>query len=1076
MTVTPRSNLFVSVASLLRGLALWLVFAMAFVPSSGLAQATPISTGNAPTANQDETITLSPFVIDSKAETGWVATQTLAGSRMKTDFKDLATPIEVMTKDFLDDLGLNNFTQALRYSTSTEGREDVVTGEGFSPGLFQGGPGEGTPAGRVRGLAAATLSRDFFEGYMPTDNYNVERITIARGPNAILFGLGSPAGIVDVSSKRGDLRRNSVGTELQWSSENSKRSAIDLNRVLLKDRLALRLDAMSEKEMTHVKPNMHRQDRIYGAITARPFKRTTLNLNAEAVRLTNIDTPRVLPSDGYTVWQNANRIAGSPYTTERPLFDNRTIPANIATANPIFARGGVPAVLLQNAGALSGNLQGWNNSVVVREAQSIPDPFNPYNAFDRFAFSVPDDKVVPFDVNTVGTSRSDRSRSNRVSAFLEHELAEKLFLELAYNRETYHVRMADAGGFPSAAPLVQVDANRFLPDGVTPNSNVGRYYIQGSALGREFWQDRQDARATMSYEFDAARRLKGASAWSRWLGRHRLAGLISRAETSARDQQVSRRFLDSALSITGTTMPTGSAGTGATGTGTRNWASSANRNFTTRTYIDEPRGSTAGTPFGPADGTWSLPDSSGRRVGAYLFDSPYATADGIKLVPGSGAAGSKAAVDSQMLAWQGYMWKERLVLLYGYRKDEAKSASLDPRYQTVDWSGLTPSAENAAFGVWGPTQSGITRTRGAILHVTDWASLGYSKSNTFQLNIGRFDPFGNEYPGASGVADGVSVNLNFFARRLTIRAERFTNTAGPTRAGNAGFNDPIRTQLFNLDTQVRTLDPSLPTINVGNGGFRDRGQPNYWVMNNTQSKGYELEVSWNPTPSWSFRANAAKQEVVESEIGTAWFAWIAARLPVWQSLSVPEGGKSSPTDANGNGRIDTWTWATAPMPSNIDSTRTTKQYYEELIVAQSLAFIQSVEGRQSVQARGLRANFIGQYRIAEGKFKGVFTNAALRFRGAPPIGFGTKTLPSGVLAYDLSQTIQGRSELITDLGFGYRGRLRAFGGLRYRTQLNVRNALGLDELLPVKALTTGAYVRYARVEPRTFVCTFGVDY
>ena len=1021
-------------------------------------------------------MTLSPFVIDAKAESGWVATQTLAGSRMKTEFKDLANPIEVMTKDFLEDLGLTNFDQALRYSTSTEGREDVVTGEGFSPGLFQGGPGEGTPAGRIRGLAAATLSRDFFEGYMPTDNFNLERITIARGPNAILFGLGSPAGIVDVSSKRGDLRRNVAGVELQWSSEDSRRSALDLNRVLFKDRLALRFDAMAEEEFMHVKPNLRRQDRLYGALTARPFKTTTLNLNFERARLAKIDAPRVLPSDGYSVWENANRITGSPYVTARPLFDNRTIPANIATANPIFARGGVPAVLLQNAGTLSGNLQGWNNSIVVREAQGIPDPFNPYNSFDRFAFSVPNDNVVPFDVNTVGTTRSDRSRSNRASLFLEQELTKTLFLELAYNQENYHVRMADAGGFPSAAPLVQIDANRFLPDGTTANPNAGRYYIQGAALGREFWQDREDLRATLSYEFDAARQLKTAANWARWLGRHRFASLLSRADTRARDQQVSRRFLDGAVAIPGVTMASGSAGTGATGTGTRNWASTANRNFTTRFYIDEPRGSHAGTPFGPADATWFFNDSAGRKVGAYLFDSPYTTADGIKLVPGSGAAGNKSQVDSQMFAWQGYFLQDRLVLLYGYRKDKAKGASLDPRYQTVDWSGLTPSAENADFGTWGPVQSGITRTRGAILHVTEWVTLGYSKSDTFQLNIGRYDPFGNEYPGASGEADGVSVNFGFFGRKLTFRAERFTNTAGPIRAGNAGFNDPLRTQFFNLENQIRTLDPSLPTINVGSGGFRDRGQPNYWVMNDTRAKGYELEVGWNPAPSWSFRANASKQEVVENNIGAAWFAWAAARLPVWQSLNVPEGGKSTPTDVNGDGRVGTWTWGTAPMPSNIDATRTVKQYYEELIVAQSLAFIQSVEGRQSAQARGWRGNLIGQYRVSEGSFKGLFTNAALRFRGPPTIGFGAKTLPNGVLAYDLNQTIKGKSEIISDLGLGYRGRLQPFGGLRYRAQLNVRNVLGSDDLLPVKALTTGEFVRYARVEPRTFVFTFAVEY
>ena len=1036
------------------------------------AQTPPPHNATVSAAGADEPVALSPFVIDAKAESGWVATQTLAGSRMKTDFKDLANPVEVMTKDFLEDLGLNNFSQALLYSTSAEGREDIVTEEGFSPGLFQGGPGDGTP-GRIRGLAAATLSRDFFEGYMPTDNYNLERITIARGPNAILFGLGSPAGIVDVSSRRGDLRRNLAGLELQWSSENSRRSALDLNRVLWKDRLALRFDALAEEEFTHVKPNLRRQDRLYGAVTARPFKTTTLNLNVERARLTKSDAPRVLPYDGYTLWENANLIAGSPYTTARPLFDNRTIPANIATANPIFVRGGAPAVLLQNAGSLTGNLQGWNNSVAVREPRGIPDPFNPYNSFDRFAFSVPNSNVTPLDVNTVGTTRSDRSRSIRASVFLEQELTKNLFLELAYNREDYHVRMADAGGYLSAAPLVQVDANRFLPDGVTANPNVGRYYIQSAAMSREFWQERSDMRATLSYEYDAARRLQGTAPWTRWLGRHRFAGLLARSGTEARDQQVSRRFLDSVVTFPGATMPSGSAGTGATGTGTRNWGGTANRNFTTRFYIDEPRGTFAQAPFGPADGTWFVTDSAGRKVGAYLFDSPYSTADGVRLVPSSGAAGSKAQLDSQMLAWQGYFLRNRLVLLYGYRKDKARSASLDLRYQTVDWSGLAPSAENAEFGGWGPAQSGLPRTRGAIVHVTDWATLGYNKSDTFQLNIGRFDPFGNEYPGASGVADGVSVNFGFFGRKLTLRAERFTNTAGPIRASNV--NEPLRTQLFNLEDRMRNLDPSLPTINVGSGGFRDRGQPNYWVMNDFRAKGYELEIGWNPTPSWSFRANAANQDVVEYKIGTAWFAWTAARLPVWQSLSVPEGGKSTPADLNGDGRIGTWTWATAPMPSNIDATRSVKQYYEELIVAQSLAFIQSVEGRQSPQARGWRGNLIGQYRVGEGKLRGLFANAALRFRGPPTIGFGAKTLPGGVLVYDLNQVIKGASEVIADLGLGYRGRWQALGGMRYRAQLNVRNVLGSDDLLPVKALSTGAHVRYARVEPRTFVFTFAVD-
>ncbi|MGC4081675.1 MAG: hypothetical protein QM736_06120 [Vicinamibacterales bacterium] len=51
---------------------------------------------------------------------------------------------------------------------------------------------------RVRGLSGADLTRDFFSTEHPgLDSYNTERIDISRGANAILFGLGSPAGIIN---------------------------------------------------------------------------------------------------------------------------------------------------------------------------------------------------------------------------------------------------------------------------------------------------------------------------------------------------------------------------------------------------------------------------------------------------------------------------------------------------------------------------------------------------------------------------------------------------------------------------------------------------------------------------------------------------------------------------------------------------------------------------------------------------------------------------------------------------------------------------------------------------------------
>lgn len=1052
--------------------------AFALVHSAVAQTAAPAAPSNPP---EDETYVLSPFTINAEKETGWVATESLSGSRMKTQIKDLAQPIEVMTMDFMQDLGVNNFEQALIYSTNIEGRNELTSGDGLGFGVFQ--PRNNT---RSRGLFGSTLSRNFFETAMPTDNYNLDRITIARGPNSILFGLGSPAGIVDVSLQRANLTRQAVRLEAQADSEKSRRSSVNLNVPIIKNKLGIRLAGMSEESVTDAKPNLDRQDRYYGVVTAQPFKSTTISIHGEKVNRMSNRAPRILPVDAYSLWLNANAVPGSLYTAPKPLFDNRTTgavnPANTAspatnvtitnagTFSPIFVRQGNPGVMLFGAGSLNGNFQSWNNAVEVREEQNQLAAFNPLNAFDRFNFNGPNE-IVALDENTFGMSRGQKLNSELFNAFLEQKLANNLYFEFAYNKEELDETTADSG---FGANTIKVDANQYLPGTSTPNPNAGRYYIQGRATGSQFWETREDWRATLSYEFDFGQKFENRIL--RWFGRHRLAGLVSNSQSTRRGHQLQRGLLD-AQTVTGVTLPTGSVGTTPT-SGTSQWATNGARDFQTRYYLGGENGNSAYHPFGDLFGTWALKDSAGNPMNVYLFDSPYTNANGWKLVrTGSGPEGSLVEADTKMLAWQGFFAKDRLVLLYGYREDEGKSASIDPIYQVRDFSGLYPTAEVAQFGAFGAPQTGITRTYGAVFHIFNWLSANLNQSDTFQLNIGRFDPFGNEYPGAQGEAKDIGLGVRLFDDRLIIRGSYYTNSGGPTRAGNQGFNDPIRDQLWNIEENMRLLNPGIETINLGSGGFRDKGRANYWVVFDAESEGYEVDLSYRPNRNWSFIFNAAKNTSVESNIGPEWIAWINQRLPVWQALSVPEGGITTPRDVNLDGTVGTWTWATAPWDRNNPLTsKTFKAYYEEDIVSQSLAFIEAVDGRGRDQGRKYRANFIADYNFTEGRLKGLGANIAFRYRSAPNLGYGVQTLPNGILAFDLDQPIEGTSEFITDFGIRYRSRLKAFGGINYRVQLNIRNLLDDVDLVPVKALTTGEYVSFSRVEPRVYQLTVTFDF
>lgn len=161
------------------------------------AQTAPDDTAKDP--NPDTVVVLSPFVVDSSADHGYQATNTLAGTRLRTSLKDLASPISVFTPELLKDIGATNVQDALRYSVNAENENE------FAPDDTEGESVASTTQNRVRGLAVGTPTRNFFKTNFRADTYNTERLTLASGPNAILFGIGSPAGTIDATLATADL-------------------------------------------------------------------------------------------------------------------------------------------------------------------------------------------------------------------------------------------------------------------------------------------------------------------------------------------------------------------------------------------------------------------------------------------------------------------------------------------------------------------------------------------------------------------------------------------------------------------------------------------------------------------------------------------------------------------------------------------------------------------------------------------------------------------------------------------------------------------------------------------------------
>lgn len=105
----------------------------------------PATTGSA-TEENEEVLILSPFVVSAEEDAGsYRATSTLAGSRIRTELRDVASPISVVTAKFLKDTASNNNQDLLTYTTSTE-----------VGGLFGTGAASATP--RASATAAPCCS------------------------------------------------------------------------------------------------------------------------------------------------------------------------------------------------------------------------------------------------------------------------------------------------------------------------------------------------------------------------------------------------------------------------------------------------------------------------------------------------------------------------------------------------------------------------------------------------------------------------------------------------------------------------------------------------------------------------------------------------------------------------------------------------------------------------------------------------------------------------------------------------------------------------------------------------------
>lgn len=431
---------------------------------------------------EGETIELSPFLVSADKDVGYVATNTLAGSRMNTELRDTAATIGVLTSEFLADVGATSLTEALEWGNNVQLSMSDEGAVGASPndnGFFNP-----SPRFRVRGILA-TVTRNYFEWDLPLDTYNVERIEEARGPNSILFGIGSAGGVINSSTKQAVTGRSFRRAEVATGSFGGYRGSFDVNQTTWNGRLAVRVNALHDHAgsfRTHAETNRRR---VHVAAKLNLSESTRLRFEYETGDNRDVIAGSAM-LDSLSPWLRAGRPT---YATN--------VAANAAVGVARYAAT-ARITYIGNNGML---INMANRNLGANQSLMITDP----------AIAVP-------EINAGGPGQQRNSNFNAFSGFVEHRFGPHLFLELAYN----HQESKSLAYQSSGATQLTFDPNLTLPTGAA-NPFGGSLMVDTTWLRR--WNIARSDNTRLS--------LSGERDFGRW-GNYRLAGLAEYEFRAAR--------------------------------------------------------------------------------------------------------------------------------------------------------------------------------------------------------------------------------------------------------------------------------------------------------------------------------------------------------------------------------------------------------------------------------------------------------------------------------------------------------------------------------------------------------------
>ncbi len=1054
-------------------------------PLIGLLALAPI--GLQAQDDTEEAFELSPFSVAADDDNGYVATTTLAGTRLKSQLKDLAGAIQIVTTEFLEDTSVTGTEDLFLYTTSTEA-------SGPDGNFGNGGAERRNPnSTRVRGLANPDRTRGYFLTDIGFDTYNTDRVAIAKGPNAILFGLGSPAGIVNNNLKQAKFE-DSNEIQLRYGSWDSFRMVMDFNRELIEDQLAVRIIGLNDDTKFKQKPAFEDDRRIYGAIHYRANEKTTLRANVEMGSITASRPNTSSPTSNIPSWVSTGMVTttgasgqsgfssfggnrNAQYIYDGPAAEQPSLgfDPDPATSGP----DGIRRTHFTHRNIEDENQSGFSNGVLTDE-----------NSW-----------VFPFRSRSLsGLDNTQDYSFDAVNITLEHRFNENAGIELSYDDQLYERFSRDRVG-----NNVNVDVSSFLPylvpDGVGGtreplNPNVGRPYVTMTENMRKAETERSATRLTGYYDLDFAEK----SDDMRWLGRHVFTGVITEQRREVLNYQNNY---------------------GSTITGEQEAVLEANRSrdFTSSSWDRRSQGKRYLGPAItgiPSSGTVAQGVLTGgtprlNEFQAWMYDSQadpivpghngaYRIVNSTLLLdPLTSASVDRQDIDSLAVTGQSYFLDNNLVATYGWREDDASSFR-DVADQTSDNIALldtlgvskTPdSTTKASVFSWGAVAH---LPRGMADNIGLDLSAHYGVSENFVPSPGRITILSQPHPDPAGETTEYGFSIGAFQGKFFLRVNKYETISLNQTDGSLGsasipnwerlFYNNVRNSLQEMELRdpdnpsqgywpnnINWADTyTLPPLGMrqafwnpvepdpspgGTPQVSDSPNSNVTGVSDFQSEGLEIDGVWNPNANWTFSFNAAQQEVKKTNVLQSYREYFDIREPQWLAM----GDLIARPNTYQN-----------EFPQTIYQRTRTVQWPRLLRETQQ-------EGASSNEVREWRFNVVGKYTFAEdSRLKGWSVGGAYRWQDEVGIGYRNGFATEAELGVvgvgelgisDVTQPIFGPSEQNLDIFFAHARKILN-DNVDWKIQLNIRNVLNNDDLIYTAVNPDGLPTRVRIMNPMNF--------